>query len=137
MVNRDLLGVYTVRGISFSVKKEERVVLLGANSSGASSLIQGVMGISMILDGEVLIKNCHDITSQEGRIKFHNLHGVVGYQPQRDSIDDELSVIQHLKLFSKLAGISREERYREVDAILEACCLNDLKDVKAEALTPG
>jgi ABC-type multidrug transport system ATPase subunit len=46
-------------------------------------------------------------------------------------------VIQHLKLFSKLAGISREERYREVDAILEACCLNDLKDVKAEALTPG
>jgi ABC-type branched-subunit amino acid transport system ATPase component len=63
VVNRDLLGVYTVRGISFSVKKEERVVLLGANSSGASSLIQGVMGISMILDGEVIIKNCHDITN--------------------------------------------------------------------------
>ena len=52
------------------------------------------------------------------KIDFKNLHGIVGYQPQRDSIDDGLSVIQHLKLFSKLAGIRRADRYREVNEIL-------------------
>ena len=52
------------------------------------------------------------------KIDFKNLHGIVGYQPQRDSIDDDLTVMQHLKLFSKLAGINKTDRYREVEAIL-------------------
>jgi len=129
VINKDLLGVFTVRGISFKVKNQERMVLLGANSSGASSLIQSVLSVNMILDGEVVING--DVKISKHYNECNRLHGIVGYQPQRNSIDDDLTVLQHLTLFSRLAGISNRDRDQEVDDIIAACSLVDLKAKKA------
>ena len=79
VVNKDLLGFFSVRGVSLSVKKDERVVLLSGNSSGATSLIQSVLGIQIILDGGITIQGCEEISSRKNRIHFHELHGIVGY----------------------------------------------------------
>ena len=55
VVDKNILGVFTVKGISFSIDKRERMVVLSANNSGASSLIQSVLGLQIILSGNILV----------------------------------------------------------------------------------
>jgi ABC-type polar amino acid transport system ATPase subunit len=87
VVNKDLIGAYTVRGVSLSIKDQERVVLLCGSSSGASPLIQSLLGVNMILEGEVAINGWNtEIGKRMINIDYKKLHGIVGYQPQRDSI---------------------------------------------------
>lgn len=38
-VDKDTLGVFSVKGVSFTIDKRERMVILSANNSGASYLI--------------------------------------------------------------------------------------------------
>jgi ABC-type branched-subunit amino acid transport system ATPase component len=79
VINRHLLGVYSVRGVSFTVKNQERMVLLCANSSGASSLILSVLGLKMVLDGKIVING--DLKISKHYNECSKLHGIVGYQP--------------------------------------------------------
>ena len=48
------------------------------------------------------------LQSMKKEIKYDNLHGVIGYQPQKNGIDPELTVHQHLILFAKISGIERD-----------------------------
>jgi len=114
------------------------MVVLGSNSCGSTSLIQSVLGVNSIVGGKVFIKGAGTSGQlKENYKQFHKLHGIVGYQPQRSSIDNSLTVLQHLTLFSNLSGISNENRDSEVEAIVKACCLDDLRDVNTDKLTSG
>ena len=47
------LGLYSVKGVSFCVKKGERFVILGSASSGRTSMIKNILGFERILTGEI------------------------------------------------------------------------------------
>ena len=65
------------------------------------------------------------------------MHGLVGYQPHSNSIDADLTVLQHLNLFAKLVGVPRSEREMTVRAIIQDCLLHGLEDTKAGEMSPG
>ena len=76
VIDRDIIGVFTVRGISFALERGKKMLIVGSNSSGASSLVKNVLGWQKILSGEVFIngENCSDKFFQ-----FEHLQGLVGY----------------------------------------------------------
>ena len=65
------------------------------------------------------------------------MHGLVGYQPHTNSIDEELTVRQHLNLFVKLVGVPKQEREMTVRAIIDDCLLNGLEDTESGGMSYG
>jgi ATP-binding cassette subfamily B protein len=55
-------AIFTVRGISFTLERGKKMLIVGSNNSGASSLVKNVLGWQKILTGEVFIngENCTD-----------------------------------------------------------------------------
>ena len=68
---------------------------------------------------------------------FKKLYGIVGYQPHTNSIDEELTVRQHLNLFVKLVGVPKNEREMTVAAIIDDCLLNGHEDIEAGNMSHG
>ena len=65
------------------------------------------------------------------------MHGIVGYQPQRNAIDPELSVSQHIRLFAALAGLDKREQNETVQELLNDCNLTAFKDINTGSLSFG
>lgn len=128
------LGVYSLKGISFLVNKNERFVVLGSASSGRSSLLQNIVGLDKILSGRVIIEGrCNS----EIYKNLSNLHGLIGYQPQQDTIDPELSVWDHLTYFANLAGVCPNVQEERVTQMIDKLGLSLVQDVKASDLSQG
>lgn len=100
------------------MKHNERLAILGGVSSGAGVLIRTMLGLHKHVSGDIVIDGKHISNILRD---YKKLHGVVGYQPQQNSIDEELSVLQHLNLFAKLGGIESEHIESEVNKMLDAC----------------
>ena len=98
------LGLYSVKGVSFCVKQGERFVILGSASSGRTSMIKNILGLERILTGEIEIAG---ISSKELYQNPSMIHGLIGYQPQIDSIAKNFTVKQHLEVFARLAGVQK------------------------------
>lgn len=76
-------GRPAVSGLAFAVESGEAVAVIGANGSGKSTLLKGVLGLVPRLAGQVEI---------QGNARRDPRRTLVGYLPQRDSIDPELPV---------------------------------------------
>ena len=98
------LGLYSVKGVSFCVKQGERFVILGSASSGRTSMIKNILGLERILTGEIEIAG---ISSKELYQNPSMIHGLIGYQPQIDSLAKNFTVKQHLEVFARLAGVQK------------------------------
>ena len=69
--------------------------------------------------------------------EYKKIHGLIGLQPISTSIDADLTVLQHMYIFARIAGIPKESRASQVDEMLQACQLSEIKDKKAGELTLG
>ena len=54
-----------------------------------------------------------------------------------NSIDEDLTVIQHLNLFVKLSGIPKDIRVQAINEIVEACLLQGFENTKPEGMSRG
>ena len=73
---RKITGVFSVRGVSFTVKYGERFVILGANSCGATPLILSILGINQQVHGNIEVFGG---LSNDFVFKKNKFQGVVGY----------------------------------------------------------
>ena len=65
------------------------------------------------------------------------MHGFIGYQPQRETIDPELTVWDHLSYFANLAGVCPKVQEERVIEMLESLGLTEVEDTKAGDLSKG
>lgn len=70
-------------------------------------------------------------------MKECSLHGIIGYQPYNSSIDEDLTVSEHLNLFVRLAGVPRAMQAVAVSEIIDACLLKGLENTKTQNMSPG
>lgn len=76
VVGQHGFGVFTVKGVSFSVKAKERFVLLGSSNSGTSSVITTLLGIYKPVTGKLIVNG---LKSAKDELCYGNLTGTVGY----------------------------------------------------------
>lgn len=104
---RDLtkkFGTFTaVDHISFDVMKGEIFGFLGANGAGKTTAIRMLCGLSYPTSGQGRVAGC-DICTQAEKIKRR-----IGYMSQKFSLYEELTVMENLRLFAIVYGMSDME----------------------------
>ena len=106
-----------LRGASLEVAKGACVALIGRNGAGKTTLLRILAGLSRPSKGAISIK------------------GPIGYLGHGIGVYDDLSAIENLTLFGRLAGLSNPEESAE--AALEHVGLARVKDGLAREFSRG
>ena len=105
-------GFKAVDRISFEVARGEIFGFLGANGAGKTTAMRMLCGLSRPTAGGGTVAG-YDIARQGERIKRH-----IGYMSQRFSLYDDLTVIENIRLYGGIYGLSRREILRRAVALL-------------------
>lgn len=99
-----MFGSFTaVDHISFDVKRGEIFGFLGANGAGKTTAMRMLCGLSYPTSGDGIVAGC-DIITQAEEIKHR-----IGYMSQKFSLYGDLTVMENLRLFATIYGMSDED----------------------------
>ncbi len=89
--------------LTFDVKKGEIFGFLGANGAGKTTAMKILCGLSKPTSGLVLIAG-HDVSLYPEKVKQS-----IGYMSQKFSLYDDLTVMENLRLYGTIYGLSKPE----------------------------
>ncbi len=125
-------GSFTaVAGIDVDVHRGEAFGFLGPNGAGKSSTMRMVACVSPPTGGSLSIMGL-DPRADGARIRAR-----LGVVPQRDTLDEELTVRENLIVYARYFGISRAASRAKADELLEFAQLTERADSKVEPLSGG
>jgi lipopolysaccharide export system ATP-binding protein len=126
-------GREVVKGVDMLVKRGEIVGLLGPNGAGKTTTFYMVVGIIPPNKGKIVFDN-QDITS----LPIHKrAHYGIGYLSQEPSIFRKMTVRQNIMAILETLSISRTERKRRLESLLEELKISHLSNHKAYTLSGG
>ena len=106
-------GFTAVDRITFDVARGEIFGFLGANGAGKTTAMRMLCGLSYPTSGSGTVAG-FDIAHEGELIKRH-----IGYMSQRFSLYDDLTVMENIRLYGGIYGLSRREILRRTAALLE------------------
>jgi lipopolysaccharide export system ATP-binding protein len=126
-------GREVVKGVDMLVKRGEIVGLLGPNGAGKTTTFYMVVGIIPPNKGKIVFDN-QDITA----LPIHQrAHYGIGYLSQEPSIFRKMTVKQNIMAILETLAISRTERVRRLERLLEELKIAHLSNHKAFTLSGG
>ena len=120
-----------VDGIDVEVHKGEAFGFLGPNGAGKSSTMRMVGCVSPVTAGELTIFGLDP--GRDGP----QIRAQLGVVPQKDTLDEELTVQENLWVYGRYFGLSRAEVKRRAVELLEFAQLSDRATDKVEPLSGG
>jgi ABC-2 type transport system ATP-binding protein len=102
-----------VDNISFDLEKGEIFGFLGANGAGKTTAMKMLIGISKPTAGSATVAG-YDIFKQTELIKSN-----IGYMSQKFSLYDDLTVIENIRFFAGIYGLSDKEIKEKSDVLIE------------------
>ena len=105
-------GFTAVDRISFDVARGEIFGVLGANGAGKTTAMRMLCGLSYPTSGSGTVAGC-DVMREGERIKRR-----IGYMSQRFSLYDDLTVLENIRLYGGIYGLSRRRILRRAVEIL-------------------
>lgn len=126
-------GREVVKGVNIEVKRGEIVGLLGPNGAGKTTTFYMIVGVIPPKSGKIIFDN-FDITSFP--IHERARYGI-GYLSQEPSIFRKLSVEENIKAILETLPVSRSERKRRLEYLLNELKIAHLARAKAYTLSGG
>jgi len=117
--------------VSFEVYPGEIFGFLGANGAGKTTAMRMLCGLSKPSSGNASIAG-FDIYTQTEQIKKH-----IGYMSQKFSLYEDLTVVENIRFFGGIYGLSREEVRIKTERLLEHLKMEDQKNKLVGALPLG
>ncbi|NWU57048.1 ABCAA protein, partial [Dromas ardeola] len=121
------------KNVSFCVKKGEVLGLLGPNGAGKSTAIKMITGEETLTAGQVLMKRGDGATSH---LEDH-APAFLGYCPQENPLWPDLTVQEHLRVYTAVKGVCKEDTAAAVNRIVNALQLQDYLKKKTRKLSAG
>ncbi|MBX3085449.1 MAG: ATP-binding cassette domain-containing protein [Anaerolineae bacterium] len=123
----------TMRGVSLSIHPQEFVAIIGGSGSGKSTLMRALNGAQRATGGQIRVNG------EDFYANYEQYQPVIGYVPQKDIVQDNLSIYQTLWYGGRLRFpnepiASIEQR---ISRALEALELTDFKDRLVRNLSGG
>jgi len=133
----NLVKTYTskpvVNGLSFEVKEKEIVGLLGPNGAGKTTAFYMTIGLIKGDSGKVYFKD-QDISN----LSIHKRARLgMGYLAQEPSIFRQLTVEENILCILEILNISKKEKEKRLEELLQELNLTHLKKAKAISLSGG
>jgi len=107
-----------LQGVSFSIRRGERIAIIGPNGAGKTTLLQILAGSLKPTGGSVSLEE-----------------GEIGWVPQQPALYSKLSVAENLRLFARLERVSDVEA--TVDRMLDQTGLRDRARDEIGSLSGG
>ncbi len=125
-------GSYTaVAGVDFEVQQGECFGLLGPNGAGKSTFIGMTYGTVIRTSGNLSVLG-FDPSTQSREIKKR-----LGVVTQENALDDSLTVLENMMLYSAFIGIPSSERKKRIEDLLEYMNLAHKRDALIQTLSGG
>lgn len=113
--------VIAVNQLSLSIPQGQIMVLLGANGSGKSTTLEAISGLNTVTEGSITVDG----------------GGGLGICPQRNILWDELTAVEHVRIFNRLKSIGTPSSDNEILELIAACDLERKLRAKARHLSGG
>lgn len=117
--------------VSFDLKTGQFCALLGPNGAGKSTLFSLMTRLLVSPAGTINVAG-HDIAKEPGAAL-----GKIGVVFQQQTLDLDMSVLQNLRYFAALQGLSGKQAQRNIDAALERLAMSERAHEKVRALNGG
>ncbi|MGH2631764.1 MAG: FHA domain-containing protein, partial [Tepidiformaceae bacterium] len=127
-------GVNLLKNLSFSIRPNEFVAVVGTSGAGKSTLLGALSGLKPASDGEVLINGAPLYEN------FNAFRTTIGYVPQDDILHKELPVARALEYAAALRlpdDTTQVERAERVQTVLKTLGLEERRDVPIGSLSGG
>lgn len=126
-------GKTVVKGVDILVKRGEIVGLLGPNGAGKTTTFYMIVGVITPESGRIIFDN-YDLTALpiHERARFG-----IGYLSQEPSIFRKLTVRENIEAILETLPISRSERKKRLQRLLEELSIAHLANHKAYTLSGG
>jgi len=105
--------------------------LLGPNGAGKSTTMRMLTGQAIADEGEILVLG-HPVPRESKQARAR-----MGVVPQRENLDDELTVRQNVAVWATLLRVPRRTRDEAVERALDMAQLTDRADSRASTLSGG
>ncbi len=123
--------VKALRGLNFNVYDGEIFGLLGPNGAGKTTTINILNGLAVADEGMIKLNGI------DYRKKPRAAQNVIGVVPDESNLYPELTGFENLCFSASLFGISKPERYRRANVLLEHFGLSEAKDRKFGSYSKG
>ncbi len=120
-----------VDGIDFAVQRGESFGFLGPNGAGKSSTMKMVGCVSPVTGGVLRL------FGQDPATHGPQIRARLGVVPQKDTLDEELTVQENLWIYGRYFGLSRSEVRSRATELLDFAQLKDRARSKVEPLSGG
>ena len=126
-------GKTAVNNVNLNFYKDEIFALLGHNGAGKTTLISMLTGLYEATEGNAYYDG-DDILIGNNMDKFRTKLGIC---PQHDVLFENLTIKEHLEMFSIFKGVPSNLIEDEVNKSLNDFQLNEIKDIVVEDLSAG
>ena len=120
-----------VKNLNFEIKHGEVIGLLGANGAGKSTTMNMLTGFIEPSEGSIII-NGKDIVKKAREAKKN-----IGYMPENVPLYLDLTVREFVTYMAELKLVQRKERKKQVEEIIKATGLEDVKNKLIRNLSRG
>lgn len=117
--------------ITFTVRRGQIFGLIGPNGAGKSTTFKMLNGLLKPSSGSARVAGS-DLGQTPAKARAH-----LGYMAQRFSLYGDLSVIQNIRFFAGIYGLTGKRRKQAIDRMIDAFALSDYLQTDAGALPLG
>lgn len=122
---------HAVDGVSLHIQPGEIYGLVGSDGAGKTTTMRLLVGALRPDEGEISVCG-YDVATQVEQARTH-----IGYLSQRFSLYEDLTVLENIRFFAEVRGLSQTEWLPRSLEILEFVGLGDFKDRRAGQLSGG
>ncbi|MBD3392116.1 MAG: ATP-binding cassette domain-containing protein [Chitinivibrionales bacterium] len=123
-----------VDALSFAVMPRACFGMLGPNGAGKTTMMKMIYGKSIRDRNPESVISVFGYDPQVDELSIKNIAGVV---PQEDNLDEELNVIQNLRIYATLYNLRTEIAAARIEGLLEFMELGRKKKTKIKELSGG
>jgi ABC-2 type transport system ATP-binding protein len=135
IITKDLtrrFGDFTaVDHVSFRVEQGEVFGLLGPNGSGKTTIIKMLTGILALTEGDAFVDGL-DVRKDPDGVKLR-----IGYMSQKFSLYDDLTVLENLRFYGKVYGLTGARMEEKIAKTIERNALQPYVGRLAARLSGG
>ncbi|HVP20362.1 MAG TPA: ABC transporter ATP-binding protein, partial [Anaerolineaceae bacterium] len=117
--------------LTLEVRQGETFGLIGPDGAGKSTTVRTILGLLARSEGQ------SSVLGYDSMRDLYQIRSEAGYIAQQFALPADLTVIENMRFFANVHGISAQEQRKQIPALLEFAELEEFKDRLAGNLSGG